>query len=204
MWKEKGWFGRIKLALFQYNETRVTSQFSSEQANRVLLLLNHLMVANSDLFSGEEESIMKILIAVHDISTSDKRSLIRGALSVRDELVLQKPQSRNQLLKVAFRDFETNWDQPSTSPHHKVFLLSTIAEAGKQPVKLEEVLDPMNIVISTALQSRDAAVRKEVYPLLLSLMHEFSSKELFEQKIVGNLKEGEKRLLDYYLTSNNM
>lgn len=202
MWKEKGWFSRIKVALFQYNETKITSQFSSEQANRVLLLLNHLMVANSDVFCGEEETIMKILLAVHDISASDKRSLIRGALSVRDELVSQNPHSRPQLLKVAFYDFEINWDQPSTSSPHKVFLLSTLAEAGKQPFKLE-VLEPMNTVITTALRSRDAAVRKEVYPLLLSLMHEFSSNELFEERIVRNLKEGEKKLLEYYLTANN-
>lgn len=203
LWKERGWLERIKPSLFKYFETRLGSDLSADQANRGLLLLNHSMIANGSLFFGEEETILKILLMLHDLPSSDKRSLIRGSLSIRDELLLLNPQASSQLLDASLNDFEVNWSQSSTSIPHKVFLLSTIAEIVKLPVVLDTFIDRFIPVITAALNSHDAMVRKQTYPVLLELLRS-SEKDVVAEKVLVRLKEGERRLLDYYLTSNQM
>lgn len=196
-WKEKGWFGKLKFSLFRFFELETISELSLDQANRGLLLLNHLMILNRLMFSGDEEAILRILLTLHDLPASDKRSLFRGSLSVREELLRQHVSS--SLLPVAFSDFENNWTQSSS--HRKVFLLSTIIAVSNQPA-LEDQLMIFNSVITAGLQSKDAVVRKQTYPVLLHLMKDCSAdKELLEKTVLTNLKEGERRLLDYYLNA---
>lgn len=195
-WKEIGWFGRLKSGILRYFDVDTISELTPDQANRGLLLLNHLLIIKSSLFLGEENKILNILLAVLDIPASDKRHLIKGTASVREELLGQNTYSN--LLQVAFDNFEVTWNQPSTSTHHKVFLLSTIIAVSKGPLRLDDYLVNFNNVILAGLKTKDAVVRKHTYPVLLHLINKVSEKELLEEKVMTNLKEGEKKLLEYY------
>lgn len=203
-WKENGWLDKLKFSLFRYFDAQSISELSSDQVNRGLILLNHSILVHGSLYYGEEETILRLLFQLLDLQVPDKRSLIRGAISVRKELLTIGPQLRPRLLKVAFDDFYAYWDKPITTNHHKVFLLSTFVVTVERSTDLGVSLDRLKKVISAGLNSNDAVIRKETYPVLLHLMKEFSSsKEVLEEKILSGLKEGERRLLDYYLTSSN-
>lgn len=201
VWKNNGWFDAVKAALLKFYDLDTVG--SSDLKNRALLLLNHLLVSNRDLFLGDEETILQVLLQLNNGPATENRRLARGTVSVRDALLECTPEVGARLLDATFSDFEKSWNDVATTTQHKVFIMSTLTALLKLSLRLESSLGKFNTVIAAGMSSQDSLVRKETYPILVGLLHS-PCESAVSEKVLVNLKEGERRLLDYYMTSTEM
>jgi hypothetical protein len=197
-WKENGWLNSLRSSLFRYLDVSFLSQLTADQANKALLLVNYLLIFKNSVFSENELQLLDILFKLHDLGVSDKRSLIRGVTFVRNELMEHTNIVDNGvLLQASLKDYDDAWSATTTTPQHKVFLLSTFEKIVTKGDDAE-VLNKLGDVVLEGLRAKEAIVRKQAYSLMLHLVKTISDQALVEKKLLSKLKDGERRLFEYY------
>ena len=198
VWKENGWLNSLRLSLFQYLDVGFLSQLTADQANKALLLVNYLLIFKNSVFSENELQLLNILFKLHDLGVSDKRSLIRGVTFVRNELMERTDiVDSGVLLQASLKDYDDAWSATTTTPQHKVFLLSTFEKIVTKGDDAE-VLSKLGDVVLEGLRAKEAIVRKQAYSLMLHLVKTISDQAFVEEKLLSKLKDGERRLFEYY------
>lgn len=198
VWKENGWLNSLRLSLFRYLDVGFLSQLTADQANKALLLVNYLLIFKNSVFSENELQLLNILFKLHDLGVSDKRSLIRGVTFVRNELMERTDiVDSGVLLQASLKDYDDAWSATTTTPQHKVFLLSTFEKIVTKGDDAE-VLSKLGDVVLEGLRAKEAIVRKQAYSLMLHLVKTISDQAFVEEKLLSKLKDGERRLFEYY------